>query len=69
MEIGDILRGSELGKTGRSGRGLFRYQECPKCNKTRWVFLSRINEPPTKLCRACAIERAKRIFSFPSKNK
>ena len=49
--IGDIMRGKELGKKGRHR---YIYRPCQKCNKPRWVMAYQYSIGESRLCKHCS---------------
>ena len=41
--IGDIVHGSDLGKSGIQAIKKHIFAECPSCGKTRWLTLRKAN--------------------------
>ena len=59
-ELGTIVRGKDIGKTSTSK---FIWARCPDCHEERWAHYSpRINNGTLRICRDCAIGRAKQNF-------
>lgn len=51
--IGDIKKGSQVGKKGSRKYGQFMWLACPDCGLKRWVSI-RNGIPRTKRCRNCS---------------
>lgn len=52
-KIGEIRRGKQIGKKGRSSTNEYIFHACIICGKTRWVEL-RKGGPRYLKCRSCA---------------
>ena len=59
QQLGDIRSSKDLGK---SGYGRFIWVQCPDCSETRWTNFITYNPSVKRLCKNCAIQRAKKEF-------
>ena len=58
-ELGEIVRGKDIGRTLSSR---FIWARCPDCHEERWAHYSKINNGTLRICKDCAISRAKNNF-------
>jgi|TARA_R110000744_G_scaffold63668_1_gene130946 hypothetical protein len=62
--VGDVVRGSEIGKTGTAARSMFVWANCPSCNEDRWAQRKSEGNPvsnTSRRCKKCAIKHAKQF--------
>lgn len=70
--IGDELRGKEIGKTSNRAieKQIHVWVQCPNCLEERWVAkkssLNPVNNR-SRLCPSCAVENAKKFRINPEK--
>jgi len=57
MEIGQIVKGEEM---GYKGHHRLIWYPCQKCGKERWVRIKRGDKPSTELCRICGEKTTER---------
>ena len=70
--IGDEIRGKELGKIGSRNveMQMFVWVWCPDCKEERWTQKKSVFNPVNntmRCCSQCAINRAKRFHINPEK--
>jgi len=69
--IGDEIRGKELGKVGRNAERLIHvWVKCPYCSAERWVQKKSAINPvnnKSRLCPLCAKNKAKTFRLNPEK--
>ena len=63
LEVGAIIRGEEIGRTGYYARRQFMKVQCPDCSRVRFT---QYKAPPrlTKICRCGACNRAQSKANF-----
>jgi len=59
-EIGEIIKGKEIGRGGTSSR--FMWVRCPDCHEERWAAHTSSNNTTLRTCKDCSISRAKKTF-------
>ena len=52
-KIGDIIRGSDLGKLGTQAVKKHIFAECPGCGKTRWLIFRKSTNKGISRCQSC----------------
>jgi len=68
--IGDEIRGKEIGKSSVAARSLFVWVHCPDCDEERWTQKKSAQNPVnniTRYCPQCAIHRASHFRINPEK--
>ena len=58
-QIGEVRLAREIGKTGRTK---YVWVKCPGCTYERWAHMTTHLSPTLRLCKDCAINRAKNSF-------
>lgn len=58
-ELGKIVRGRDIGRVASSR---FIWARCPDCFEERWAHYSLINNGTLRICKDCALNRAKSNF-------
>jgi len=63
-EIGDIVKGSEIGKSAKNH--WFKYTACPSCDTPRYIDMSEKSPTPidSRLCKKCFIKTQGREFKI-----
>lgn len=67
-EIGEIKKGSEIGKSNSMNSQKYIYHSCILCGKQRWTIVTmKTKEPKHYLCGYCAVHLIKKRYGENSK--